>query len=104
MHKRMLSEEELKAKVEAVDRLLQSDPSLSKIEACERVGGISRTTYHTRGKKYSTQIKSRVSRSRLKSEPTYQKVILPPKTSGFELRGSPEEIARFVRELSKGNS
>lgn len=82
---------------------------LTPCQAYRKVGLTSSVYYYWRNKLEGEPLKSRKKEDKTEksipqqSYPNFQKLVLPPapRQSGFELRGSPSEIAAFVRELSR---
>lgn len=88
-------QESLQKAVE-VDKLISE--GMGKRAACDKVG-IGYSTFWSI-KRNDDPAKLKNAKKLLKPKSSY--AALPMRSSGFELRGSPEEIARFVKELAKG--
>lgn len=97
--------EEIKAKVDKIDGLKKTGISVEK--ACATVGVKSNFYYTQRSRLYGglrpSPMKSSISEPKVKpTKPSYQAVpFRAPEKPGFELKGSPTEIAAFVAELSR---
>lgn len=103
-----LAFEQLSEAVEKAEALMKKEEGLTVAQAAERLG-VSVATIYDRRKRARraaaglTGTPWKRKKTKGKTPPSYRAIAVPAAaTADFELRGSPESIARFITAMGKG--